>query len=123
MEKNEKELFCKLCNYKTNKNTQWLKHIETEKHKRNGEKKPTKCDECEYVTNTHWNVKAHKLQVHATPEERAKQKYYCNLCDLVFFCSAYKTKHDTGRNHLVKVRVQESLNQTDKIYNEKSQAS
>ena len=32
-------LFCLCCNYKTKRITDWLKHIETEKHKRNGEKK------------------------------------------------------------------------------------
>ena len=43
MEENTKELFCKSCNYKTIKNSCLLKHIETDKHKRNGEKKITKC--------------------------------------------------------------------------------
>ena len=105
----QKELFCKSCNYTTTKNSFWLKHIETDKHKRNGAKKTTKCDLCEYETNTHWNLKGHKLQVHATAEERAKQKYYCNLCDVVFFCKAYMDKHMDGRNHLVKVKVEESL--------------
>ena len=43
MEEKSKELLCKSCNYKTTKNSCWLKHIETDKHKRNGEKKITKC--------------------------------------------------------------------------------
>ena len=30
---------CKLCNFTTNSNKNWLKHINTEKHKRNGDKK------------------------------------------------------------------------------------
>lgn len=34
MEQIKNELFCKSCNYKTTINTAWLKHIETEKHKR-----------------------------------------------------------------------------------------
>jgi hypothetical protein len=110
MEENIKELFCKSCNYKTTKNTFWLKHLETEKHKRNGEKKSKKCDICDYESNTHWNIKAHKVLVHATREERQQQKYYCNLCDVVFFCKAYQDKHNAGRNHNVKVKVQESLN-------------
>jgi hypothetical protein len=113
MEENTKELFCKLCNYKTTKNNQWLKHLETDKHKRNGQTKITKCDICDYESNTHWNIKAHKILVHATIEERAKQKYYCNLCDVVFFCKAYQDKHNAGRNHNVKVKVQESLKKLD----------
>jgi hypothetical protein len=110
MEENTKELFCKSCNYKTTKNTFWLKHLETDKHKRYGEKKSKKCDICDYESNTHWNIKAHKVLVHATREERQQQKYYCSLCDVVFFCKAYQDKHNAGRNHNVKVKVQESLN-------------
>ena len=109
MEEKPKELLCKSCNYKTTKNSCWLKHIETDKHKRNGEKKITKCDICDYESPSHWNLKGHKLQVHATPEERSKHKYYCNLCDIIFFCKAYQDKHNAGRNHLVKVKVQQSI--------------
>ena len=29
-----------------------------------------------------------------------KTKYYCELCDLVFFCSAYKQKHEEGKRHI-----------------------
>jgi hypothetical protein len=114
MEENTKELFCKSCNYKTNKNTFWLKHLETDKHKRNGEKKMSKCELCDYESHSHWNVKAHNIQVHATIEERQQQKYYCNLCDVVFFCKAYQDKHNAGRNHNVKVKVQESLKNLNK---------
>jgi hypothetical protein len=114
MEENIKELFCKSCNYKTTKNTFWLKHLETDKHKRNGEKKISKCELCDYESHSLWNVKSHKIQVHASAEERAQQKYYCVLCDVVFFCKAYHDKHNAGRNHLVKVKVQESLKNLNK---------
>lgn len=114
MSENIKELFCKSCNYSTTKNSQWLKHLETEKHKRNGQKKIKKCDQCDYEAASHWNMKAHQIQVHATPEERSQQKFYCELCDVVFFCKAYQDKHNAGRNHNVKVRVQESLKNLNK---------
>lgn len=37
----------------------------------------------------HWNLKMHKLTQHSTLEERTKSKYYCNICDLVFFSQLY----------------------------------
>ena len=87
-----KDIYCKLCNYKTTRTNDWMKHINSQKHIRNGEKKTTKCDLCNYESNTHWNIKAHKLKIHATSEERSKHKYYCKLCDIIFFCKAYQDK-------------------------------
>ncbi len=31
--------------------------------------------------------------------DRAKQKYYCESCDQVFFCSQYMKKHIEGKRH------------------------
>ena len=50
MSSNNNELYCECCNYKTNRNYDWLKHIKSQKHQRNGEKKITKCDLCEYTS-------------------------------------------------------------------------
>lgn len=115
----DKELFCKLCNYKTLLTADWMKHIKSQKHQRNGEKKSTKCEHCEYESNTHWNVKIHKLKIHATPEERSKQKYYCDICDIVFFSKLYQDKHLSGKVHLNKIKVQESLKDIETHYDEK----
>ena len=41
----------------------------------------------------------HNLSAHSTKEERSKQKYYCDICDNVFFCSAYYNKHIAGKRH------------------------
>ena len=65
-----KRLFCKLCNYGTDVTSNWLAHVESQKHKRNGEKKPTKCDVCGYESTTHWNIQIHKFAMHSTKEER-----------------------------------------------------
>jgi len=103
-------IHCELCNYKTERNYDWLKHLQSQKHQRNGQKKINKCEHCDYES-THWNVKIHKLQKHATQEERSQQKYYCVLCDSVFFCKQYLDKHNAGRNHQVKLKVQQSLDE------------
>ena len=59
-----------------------------------------KCDNCDYVSSTHWNLKMHYFSSHATKEEREKQRYYCKTCDNVFFCSSYYNKHINGKRHL-----------------------
>jgi hypothetical protein len=117
MEETIKELFCKACNYKTDRNYDWLKHIKSQKHQRNGEKKSTKCDLCEFESTSHWNVKAHKLQIHATPEERSQQKYYCGLCDYVFFCKQYLDKHTAGKHHQTKLKIKQSLEEINEKNN------
>jgi hypothetical protein len=119
MTDNNKEIFCKLCNYKTMKTSDWMKHIKSQKHERKGEKKSTKCDLCEYESNTHWNIKVHKLKIHATTEERSKQKYYCELCDYVFFCKAYMNKHMIGKVHQNKLKIQETLKDIDDKFENK----
>ena len=39
MTEETKEIYCKLCNYKTIRTNDWMKHINSQKHNRNGEKK------------------------------------------------------------------------------------
>lgn len=95
----KKKFFCYLCNYNTNSPSDWLKHIKSKKHERSGKLKSTKCTLCDYESTSHWNIKQHALTKHSTQEEREKTKYYCNLCDVVFFCNAYKKKHDEGVKH------------------------
>ena len=99
MEKTNKEYFCYLCNYTTIHCSDWCKHINSQKHKRGGQKKTTKCDLCDYESSSHWNINNHKLSCHSTLEERKLQKYYCNICDVVFFCNAYMKKHFEGKYH------------------------
>ena len=107
-DKNNVNLECTQCNYKTNSNSLWLRHINTDKHKRNGAKKTTKCDICEYESNSHWNIKMHKLQKHSSKEEKLTHKYYCKDCDIVLMCSAYYTSHINGKVHKNQVLVNNS---------------
>lgn len=37
-----KKYHCECCNYYSNFNSEWLKHLQTQKHLRNGDKKSTK---------------------------------------------------------------------------------
>ena len=96
---NIKIFVCNLCSYKTKKPSDWIKHVGSDKHKRYGEKKTKKCEECDIEFFSHWNLKHHILVTHSTKEERSKQKYYCSDCDQVFFCSQYMNKHMNGKRH------------------------
>ena len=91
--------YCYLCEYTTKKNSDWLKHQNTKRHLRNGKPKTTTCSICDFSTSTHWNLKLHILSHHSTKEERQKYKYYCTVCDLVFFCNTYKNTHFAGKIH------------------------
>jgi hypothetical protein len=99
MENNIEEFYCHLCNYKTKNITNWFRHNETKKHKRNGNLLPKDCSLCDYKALNHWNLKMHYASVHSSREERQNYKYYCNTCDLVFFCEAYYNKHNDGIRH------------------------
>ena len=112
----KKEFYCYLCEYKTTISNDWIKHIKSKKHERNGKPKTKKCDKCEYSAISHWNLKQHLLTQHSTLEERKKTKYYCELCDLVFFCCAYKQKHEEGKRHInleLCMKFQNELNQRE----------
>jgi hypothetical protein len=39
----EKKFSCECCKYKTNKPSDWGKHLKCDKHKRNGETKKIEC--------------------------------------------------------------------------------
>ena len=60
---------------------------------------PKDCSLCDYKALNHWNLKMHYASVHSSREERQNYKYYCNTCDLVFFCEAYYKKHNEGIRH------------------------
>ena len=93
------DFYCNLCEYKTSNCTFWLKHLNTQKHLRNGKPKTSKCNICDYETSSHWNLKLHTLSQHSSIEQRKNHKYYCETCDLIFFCSTYMNKHINGKIH------------------------
>ena len=95
----EKKFSCECCKYKTNKQSDWIKHLDCDKHKRNGEKKTLECIQCNYTASSHWNLKIHNLTFHSSKEEKLTHKYYCDKCDVVMFCSTYYNKHLNGLRH------------------------
>ena len=111
---NEKslKLYCDKCKFQSKGPAQWLKHIESEKHKRDGEKKTKICLICNKTFSNHFTYKIHNLSTHVSKEERMKHKYYCNICDYVFISELYYLQHCKGVIHLNRNKVLELLNTT-----------
>jgi hypothetical protein len=104
----EKKFICEPCNFSCKYNCEYIKHVESEKHKRLGKKKDYKCESCDYITTiSHWNLKMHVLVKHATKEERAKMKYYCSDCDQVCFSQLYFDTHKKSKIHINNALVKE----------------
>lgn len=96
------EYKCESCDFKTKRYYDLERHYKSKLHQRQGKPKTTKCDECDYVASTHWLIKKHKIVNHSSIEQRQKQKYYCDACDVVFFSPLYKDKHfQSGRKSIL----------------------
>jgi len=115
-----KKFTCECCKYSTKKPSDWIKHVETPKHKNAGNKKEYICEECGHKSLNTWNLKLHNLTHHASKEERSKQKYYCKDCDVCFFSSLYMTKHMEGKKHLNYIKAVKELNKIE-IMNKQKQ--
>jgi hypothetical protein len=69
---------CEKCDYKCRFECEWKKHCETTLHKTGERKKKDnykengKCKDCEYTTTNTFLMKKHRLNEHATKEEREK---------------------------------------------------
>ena len=111
IEKPKQEFYCECCNITFYHIYNWNVHLNSEKHKRQGKPKTIECADCarkflNYITHRH-----HILTVHSTKEERAKEKYYCGICDYVFISKLYMDKHIQGKFHISKVKAFESFEQ------------
>lgn len=108
---NKPKYFCETCNYGSEFNNVYMKHMHSEKHLRNGEKKIFKCEKCDYKTTTsHWNLRMHITSKHSSIEEKLKQKYYCAVCDSVFFSPLFYKNHIKSILHINKTILNNSLN-------------
>lgn len=119
MDKEIIEFNCPLCNFTTTNKTNWFRHNETNKHKRKGTLLPKKCSICDFEAKNHWNLKMHHAAKHTTLEERKNYKYYCDTCDIVFFCEAYFIKHNNGIHHKNMIKAIIYQSEINKIVEEK----
>jgi len=105
---NRKEFKCEACKTTLYHITNWNLHVNSEKHKRNGQPKPTSCTLCNRSFINHITQRHHMLSAHSTKEDRVKEKYYCDCCDVVFISKMYHDKHNSGKKHLIMINALES---------------
>ena len=106
----KKKFYCETCKYGCDNNSTYNKHLKSQVHARGGQKKIYKCEYCDYTTNISiWNYKMHYVARHATKEVRAQQKYYCSICDSVFFSPLYLKNHNKNLVHLTNVAKKQIL--------------
>jgi hypothetical protein len=115
-----KKIHCELCDYTTCMTADWFKHINSQKHQRNGKPKNRECDNCDYVTTMHWLLKQHILTFHSSKEERSQAKLYCDICDQVFFAPVYFKKHNEGIRHRHQIEIKKSLEDIQNIIKERN---
>lgn len=102
----EYKFVCEKCNFKCNTACAWKIHTETEKHK-TGKKKvrsdfggPYICEKCKYKTKNSVAFTQHRLNEHATKEEREKDfKFYCKTCDYGTFSKTFYDNHNESAKH------------------------
>ena len=111
MEHKKSNYNCEQCDFHTNANSAWIKHIETELHKtgkrktRSDKKIVNTCDKCGYksTSNSSLNIRQHILNMHSTIEERIEKfKYYCKKCDYGCFSKPHFENHISTNKHKCK---------------------
>lgn len=99
---------CICCNFIAYKPSMWNKHLNTEKHKRKGQNKTNNyiCKICGYYSANNFNFNVHYILTHACPQERKqKAKFYCESCDVGFFCKLYYDTHIKSIKHAKKINI------------------
>ena len=93
--------------------SEFIRHIETNRHKRNGVKlkKIFKYDKCDKVLANNFTYKIHIIQIHGTLEDKLKQIYYCQVYDTIFISKLYMDKHNNSKKHSNTVKSIEVLKQ------------
>lgn len=103
---------CDCCNYKALDKSKWEKHVNCQKHKRNGKYKfeDCICNICGYCAVHTFNFKIHKIVCHGTSEEKKTAPFYCECCNMAFFCNLFYTKHMESKKHIAKLYRQDIIN-------------
>lgn len=99
---------CETCKYSCQYKSNWLTHIESNKHKNNGiiinkkwqNKFIGNCTLCEYKTTQEIAFKNHMLTKHSTNEEKKNNfKFYCTACNYGTFDTALWKTHCNTKKH------------------------
>jgi hypothetical protein len=105
-------LHCKQCNFTGSTTSHFIKHLQTEKHKRSGIKKSELniCDKCGHKSQNSYHLKMHIITQHGPSDEKKEFcKHYCDVCDMGFFADLYHNKHINSVKHKNKILLNEML--------------
>lgn len=103
---------CECCNYKALDKSKWNKHLNCEKHKRNGKYKFEDyiCKMCGYCAVHTYNFKIHQIVCHGTIQEKKTAPFYCDCCNMAFFCNLFYGKHMKSKKHDSKLQRHKIIN-------------
>lgn len=107
----EYKYICKKCDYFTNAQSAYEKHLISGKHKtgkksiRCDKKYPEKCEICDYKPKNNKSYIEHKLLYHSTIEERKKYyKFYCEKCNYGTVTESLYNKHIETKKHIQMIK-------------------
>ena len=102
---------CDCCNFKALDKSKWEKHINSEKHKRNGKYKFENyiCKICGHFSIHIRGFKMHHIICHGTVEEKKTAPKYCECCNKAFFCDLFYNKHITSPKHKLSLKHYELI--------------
>ncbi len=94
---------CEKCNFETNYNSSYIKHLEstlhqTGKKKIRSDKKENNCKLCDVKLSTQQSLKQHMLNCH-TEIKKEELKYYCKYCDIGSNQETNYKKHLSSKKH------------------------
>lgn len=132
---------CELCHYKSNHKTNYIKHLNTIKHKSKNDEKLMKvmkkssnknnkyiyiCNNCDYRTNKkinylkHLNTEKHKsrnkLQKVESNDENSINTYICEICDYISNDNSNYKKHLKTEKHKNKQKEVENSRKKQDLY-------
>jgi hypothetical protein len=102
---------CECCHYKALDKSKWNKHINSEKHKRNGKYKFENyiCNDCGHFSIHVKGFKMHHIVCHGTTEEKKSAPFYCECCNRAFFCNLFYNKHMESIKHKLSIKRHELI--------------
>jgi len=93
------EYKCDMCNYNTNRNWAYKRHLQSKKHIKNLDpdtvEKVYSCPECEYTANSRQALYSHKK----SHDDYEIHRYKCNLCNVTVRDIQMYDQHKKGLPH------------------------
>lgn len=97
---------CLACDFHTNYNSLWERHIATQLHQtgkrktRVDKKRLDKCPYCDYTSKINTILKQHILIKHSTKKQKQKEfPYYCKKCNYGSFAKPSYERHLLTNKH------------------------